>query len=119
MQCNISFGNRIQRIITYIQQIPLIVILSLLPLYDFSDRYIAAFEKNPFFKYIIFENGFDISFSILEFQNWDYRVKQGKDTRISNFEESVQFSFRKNKKNCSSTSEPLMLKILLRTLRCQ
>lgn len=98
-------------------QIPLIVMFSWLSFYDFfSDRYIVAFKKkNPFSKYIMFENGFDITFSVLHFQKRGCRAKQGK-TRISNFEECIQFSFRKNIKNvCSATSEPLMLKMFLPT----
>lgn len=58
-------------------QIPLIVLLSWVSLYGFSDSYIVTSEKKiSFSKYIMFENGFDTSFSVLEFHKRN-RTKQG------------------------------------------
>lgn len=59
-------------------QTPLIVVLSGVPLYGFSDREMHSYiwEKNPFSKYVMSENGFEISLGVLEFhrRGWE---KQG------------------------------------------
>lgn len=57
---------------------------------------------------------------ILVSVSWNFTKGIGQsrvqDFKISNFEECLQFSFRKDIKNhCSTTSEPHMLKIWLHT----